>query len=64
MLLEPFGLEYRKDALRALWLGVLNGNFCLEKYLSISSATDTVPSLSPAGGEIIHPQFATNKDVS
>jgi hypothetical protein len=43
---------------------VLNGNFCLEKYISISSATDTVPSLSPAGGEIIHPQFATNKDVS
>ena len=30
----------------------------MEKYRSISSATDTVPSLSPAGGEIIHPQFS------
>jgi hypothetical protein len=25
MLFEPFGLEYRKDALGALWLGVSKG---------------------------------------
>jgi hypothetical protein len=25
MLLEPFGLEYRKDALGAIWLGVSKG---------------------------------------
>ncbi len=41
-----------KDALQALWLGVLNGYLCLEKYLSISSATDTLPSLSRAGRDI------------
>jgi hypothetical protein len=56
------GPKYKKVSF--LWLGVSNGYFCLEKYLSISSATDTVPSLSPAGTEIIHPRFATNKDVS
>jgi hypothetical protein len=48
-----------KDAIQALWLGVSNGYFCLEKYLSISSTSDTLPSLSRAGEEIIHPQFTS-----
>ncbi len=66
-LFKPFGLVYqneypRKDALRAFWLGVSKGCFCLEKYLFIGSATDTVPSSSLAGGETIHPQYVTNKD--
>jgi hypothetical protein len=49
ILFEPFGLEYRKDALQAIWLGVSKGYFCLEKYLFISSATDTGSFASPAG---------------
>jgi hypothetical protein len=50
-----------KDAIQALWRGVSNGYFYLEKYLSISSTTDTLASSSRAGKEIIHPQFASEK---
>ena len=36
MLFEPFGLEYRKDALGAIWLGVSN-NALGALWLGVSS---------------------------